>query len=187
MNHPLNFSPHPFRGHNPKLYGIWALNLGLLVAGIWAASVWLQLRGDNSQSHAQLSLLQTEEQQIAQDMSHALTKLGTINLKSYNKEMEQYGSIQQSLDSNWVQLLDDLASLVNEDVRIMRIQSGEASGQQDMPLTLRGESRNKDAQLQFIRAIQAHPSFRDVRFDLESYDQSRIRFELRFAYRGGAV
>lgn len=186
MSMSMNFSPQPFRGHNPRLYLLWLVNFLLVVAFTWSAVQWLGLRANNTHYHGQLDALQQQRSGLNEQVEVLLRRVQGLNIKEYNKEMDQYGAIQQAFNTDWVQLLDDLAELINEDVRIVRIQSGEATNTRELPLVLRGEARHKAAQLKFIHDLQSHASFHGVRFEVEKYDQNnnRIQFELRFAYQG---
>ena len=181
MSHPLNFSPKPFRGHNYWLYAIMSMNVMILALSLWTAWNGAQLRAENKQSHQQLAELQNEKAVVIASLNQALGDLGQVDIKNYDRQMEQYDSIHKAFNTEWVQLLNDLANLVNPDVRIIRVQTSDSS-----QLSLRGSARTKEAQLSFIRALQSHSSFSRIRFDSETYAARNITFELQFAYRGGS-
>lgn len=190
MKNRLNFSPTPFHYRGRHLIALWLLNGLLLAAIIFSVSFWLSLRAENRYAHQDIDTLKQKQEEVRGKQDQLARDLEALDLKSYGKRVRQFHQIQAAFQTHWGHLLDDLGSLLPEDVRIisLRPQSTVSREQREMAtLKLSAEARTKEAQLEFIRILQRQPAFLGIRFESESYDRSNVAvvFELLFDYRPG--
>ena len=192
MSDQLNFSPSPFKHRTKTLLILWTVNLSLLVGLGIALVSWNRLRHSNALAHEELDALNLEEQNLMQRHSLALSELAKVDLSDYRKKVVQFHEIQSAFATHWGKLLDDLGLLLPKDVRIisLRPQSSQRSRGRvkETVLRLSGQARSKEAQLSFIRALQAQPRFKDVHFSSETYGDNpaaAIDFEIAFTYLPG--
>jgi len=191
MKNRLNFSPEPFRQGPGYLGGLWILNLALLLLLGWSFIHWFGLREQNASAHSALDHLKQKQQAVADQHGDAVTELENVDMKQYRKTIQQFHNIQTAFQTHWGRLLDDLAAVLPEDVRVLTLRPAYTSRSQQEKnniLHLTAEARNKEAQLALIEALSERDDFSDVRFEAENYDQTEVAlvFEITFAYRPGS-
>ena len=191
MKQRLNFSPAPFTSGSSPVAMLWLLNLALIVALGFTVVYWNNLRKQNRAAHDQIDQLHSRQQTIAGTHEDQISELERIDVRAYREQVRQFHRIQTAWQTNWGQLLDDLGEILPEDVRIISLAPAATvnrSREQNRAtvISLSAEARNKEAQLVFIRALQEHQLFHDVRFENEEYDRSdvAVAFEIRFTHKG---
>ena len=193
MKQRLNFSPKPFSGNRSPMALFWLINAVLFIGLIISVLYLLQLRQNNQSSHTRIAALKDSQRQVARDHQRSIGQLEAIDMPIYTKTIRQFHQIQVAYQTHWGQLLDELGQLLPQDVRITTLAptaSSGASRERDIRTTisLGAEARNKQAQLDFIRALQERANYQDVRFESEEYDDSgRIAFEIRFTHHPGGA
>jgi hypothetical protein len=188
MNNALNFSTRPFASRSTAWYALASSCLLALLLALALLVHYFSLRHANQSLHARLAQLEKEDRQARQQAADALSFLETADLQTYRKDVEQIHDIETARAARWGALLDSLAALLNHDVRLIRLSSSElpASGNASLEFSLRAQARTKEAELQFVQALQAHQAFHNLRFEQESYPDSmgkRVEFDLRFHWR----
>lgn len=191
MKERLNFSPKPFRERSRNLMLLWLVNLILLVAIAWSLQYWRGLHQSNAATHASIADIQAEQRAVGEDYSRALASLSDLDTREYLKQVTQFHSIQNAFRTHWGRLLDDLSDILPEDVRILRMRpslsaAARRGGSDDTTiLEMEGQARYKDAQLAFIKALQEHAAFENVRFQTETYDIDgvAVQFILSLSFR----
>lgn len=169
---------------------LWLVNLGLILALLFLLWRWQELHESNQGVHQQLDELRQEQAEIVGQNESMIQAIEDLNLKTYRKRVEQFKSIQLSFQTQWVSLLDHLGEVLPEDVRMMRLtpnfNSSKGKGPREVRLKLEAETRNKEAQLAFIRALNESKHFDKVRFESEDYQKEGVAlaFVLSFTYKG---
>ncbi len=189
MSDRLNFSPQPFRSRSALLLAFWVLNLALLVAVGACAWFWLDLREHNQDTHDDIDRLKSKQHELGQQNDQALKILQGIDTKTYRTQVRLFYEIQTAFQTHWGKMLDQLAEVMPEDVRLRELRPLSARGDggvRETKIHLLAEARNKQAQLDFIRALQAHQAFQKLSLESESYGgEVAVAFELSFDYTGG--
>ena len=195
MKQRLNFSPAPFTSGRSPIAGLWLLNVLLVAALAFVLFYWSNLRQQNRTAHDQIDQLRGQQQQIVDQHQDRIRELERIDVRAYRKQVGQFYRIQTAWQTDWGALLDDLGEILPPDVRIVSLEpsatiSRNRNQDRNDVINLKAESRNKEAQLTFIRALQEHKDFQDIRFEIEEYDRSdvAVAFEIRFSHkpvRGG--
>lgn len=190
MKERLNFSPRPFRTRAPLLLVLWVTNLLLAAALVLTLWHWKGLRDQNSHAHDQIDTLKGKQQDLARQNDETVRNLEQVDIKSYRKRVRQFYEIQAAFQTHWGMLLDQLGTLLPEDVRLrelrpMTVRSDKAVRERRIHLT--AEARNKEAQLAFIRTLQTDAAFHSVSFESETYRKEGVAllFEISFDYRPG--
>ena len=188
MRHRLNFAPKPFLFRDPRLVGVWLLNLLAVVCLIWLAMTWMGLRAKNSEAHGALRALQEERQALLDHHGSVVGKLEAIDLREYRKQMTQFQGIQTAFATQWGPLLDTIGALLPEDVRLLELKPAARASYQSansVTLQLQGEARTKDAELRFLEALDGSASFDQIVFLTEDYEQPgvAVTFEIQFNYQ----
>jgi len=181
----LNFAPRPFHQTTRSGALLWLLNLVLLAALVASFLYWQGLRRENASAHDQISRMKQRQQAIIDDHEKIVRELEEIDLRDYQKMIRQFGDVQASFSTNWGRLLDDLGSLLPNDVRIVSLKPGFGAGANQTnrhTVRLTGEARNKKAQLAFVSTLQEKPDFGEVQFESETYGADRLVFEISFTY-----
>ena len=191
MKQRLNFSPEPFRSTESRLMLLWLLNLALVLVFAWSIVHWKDLRTKNASAHEAINNLQQKQQDAIDENQQVIQLLESVNMKAYRKKVRQFHQIQTIFNTHWGRLLDDLAAILPEDVRIQTLKPTYVAGRRDVKnetiLFLSAEARNKEAELDLIRALQEASNFDDVQLTNEDYDQEAVAlaFELTFTYKQG--
>jgi Tfp pilus assembly protein PilN len=87
----------------------------------------------------------------------------------------------------WISLLDDLATLVREDLWLTKLLPTPAAAGQAVGLTLDGEAYTKIAVADFLTALESSDRFADVQLvaltDTKTATASLVQFKLKLGYR----
>lgn len=186
----LNFSPKPFRTKGGPLLGLWVLNAVLIAAlaiGVWH---WQGLRGQNASAHGDIDALEAKQAEIAAENEDAVTWMEGVDMKTYRKQVRQFHEIQMAFGTNWGKLLDQLAVLLPDDVRMRELRPISARGRgsvRQQRIHLVAEARSKEAQLDFVSTLQEDATIQQVTFESEVYREEGIAlvFEISFSYQPG--
>lgn len=189
MKQALNFSPTPFQTHPPALWLLMAGNGLLLLALILFGLRWSALRKDNHAVHDSIRSIEQQETALARQYRDMQNRLESLDIKSYERQYRQFHGIQLALNADWGAMLDLLAQMKGDDVRLVRLISSDTREMDAMatPIMLQGVARHKQAELAFVKALQEHPQFLNVRFDSETYQGQQLGFELRFQFVNSEV
>lgn len=184
----LNFSPKPFQEAGGLFVVLWLVNLLLAVAFAGSIWFWLQLKDRNGADHRKIDGLKSRQREISRNHDARVREIEELDVKSYRKQVLQYHGIQTAFSTHWARLLDDLGTLLSEDVRLVSLRPGSSTSrklEKNTRLNLRGEARTKKAQLDFIRTLQKEPAFRNLRFETEEYLEGDVAlvFEITFSYK----
>ncbi len=190
MKNRLNFSPRPFPASRGGAAALWLLNLALLAGLIASLVYWSALRRQNQSAHRQIDDLKTAQRDAAGQRESMIRELRALNLREYAQKVDQFHRIQAAYGTHWGRLLDDIGAALPDDVRVVSLRPVALRGNRaggETPLQLSAEARVKQAQLDFIRALQDHGAFHGVRLEREEYDQTgvAVAFDLALAYRPG--
>ncbi len=188
MKSRLNFSPQPFQEARGHIIVLWLVNLVLVVAFAATVWFWLQLKDRNAADHRKIDGLKERQQEISLNHVSQVREMEELDIKNYRKQVLQYHGIQTAFSTHWGGMLDDLGTLLSEDVRLVSLSPSSSSArrlQENTLLKLRGEARTKKAQLDFIRILQKKPAFQEVRFATEEYLEGDVAlvFEITFTYK----
>ncbi|MCB1049964.1 MAG: hypothetical protein H6510_17920 [Acidobacteria bacterium] len=191
MRAPINFALKPFVQRDARLMAWWIANACALLLCLFVLVQYLSLRNTNQSLHHQLGAMTQSESELQVEMASTLRRLESLDLQQYKREVEQFHAIQTAFQADWGEILDGLNRHLNDDVRLVRLQSSEApqNEAESVAFALAAEARNKDAELRFVQSLQADPAFRAVRFEVETYGPGKglIQFEIRFQFeRGGS-
>lgn len=192
MKEHVNFSPEPFHNHRFVLVIVWCLNVVLMAGLVFSSVQWMRLNQNNRQAHRALAEIAAERHSYQDAVRRAEDAIDEIDRDTYQKQIPEFQAIQSAFHSQWGSLLDDLGSLLGPDVRLVRLESEESLNPQAKTMSMRldGVCRHKTAELEFIRALQKHPAFENVRFEAEAYRQDRdqaIVFQIQFNYAAREV
>ena len=192
MKQRLNFAPKPFLFRSRNVYALWLLNLLALAALGFLGWSWWNLRSKNEAAHSSLRALQQEQRTLVEHHGDVLKQLAGVDFREYRRQMRLFQGIQTAFATQWGPLLDNLGSLLPEDVRMLELKplSGSRRSQNDaVVIQMRGEARTKAAELRFLEALDAEPGFDEVVFENENYEQPGIAvsFEIQFTYHPKGV
>lgn len=190
MKQRLNFAPKPFVFHSAKTLLLWVLNLLALLALGWLVFRWSDLRSQNATAHQAIGELQQQRLSLIDRHQTMLDQIERIDFRDYRRQMTLFQGIQTSFSIQWGPLLDELAALMPEDVRMIELKPASRDMNQattGVVLEMRGEARTKTSQLSFLETLENHPRFSNVVFDNEAYDNPSVAvsFEIQFRFEPG--
>ena len=180
----INFSSKPFYVKSPALIGFWITNAALLL--LLGFTIWkfTSLRNANQNLHASLTNIAQEDQSAMADIQRLSSELDQIQVRDFERQVDQFYAMQRAFDPAWGLLLDTIAKTINNDVRLIQLQSNElpSNKQEAWSFVLTAEARSKEAELEFVQQLQKTRGFEKVRFESEEYRQNMVRFECSFLF-----
>jgi hypothetical protein len=195
---PLNLARRPFLNSRPVVRVsliLWLLGLVLLLGNVSLFRRYLHSSADKRQEIARGERDIERQQRVAGELE---TRLESIDLESLNEQVDFLNEKIDRRTFSWSLLLDRLAEVLPDDVRLNRLTptTGEKAQRQlrssrrerggpegGILLTITGESRSWDALLQFVDQLFAHP-FRDPDLKREQLEEKDglVKFELSVVY-----
>lgn len=203
---PLNLARRPFLNSRPVVRVsllLWLLGLALL---LWNVVQFQRYLEDSAEKRAQIAQGEREIARQQQVNSELQGRLAALDLDKLNEQVE---FLNQKIDErtfSWSLLLDRLAEVLPNDVRLVRLtpRTGERGGgaaaqrartatgnaPRRILLEITGETRKDGEQLQFVDNLFAHPAFADPNLTREERKEeagSLVTFELKVQYIPGGA
>jgi len=201
----LNLSRRPFGNSRPVvrvLLLLWLLGLALLLGNVSLFWGYLESSADK---RAQVAQGDEESQKAQQNVNQLQNRLNGYDLFQLNDQTDFLNTQIDARTFSWSLLLDRLAEVLPNDVRLNRLvpltaAKTEGQGQRErgvrrgparegeVQLTISGEARSDDAPLRFVDNLFAHPAFsnpnllRETRGDEGS---NVTKFDLTVTYLPG--
>ncbi len=203
---PLNLSRRPFLNSRPVVrVSLLLLLLGLALLA-WNVVQFQRYLSESADKRAQIEQGERDVARQRQVSAELQSRLAALDLKQMNERVELLNEMIAERTFSWSLLLDRLAEVLPNDVRILRLtpkmdaseqqqsrgrnRSRAEGAERQIPLAINGETRNDEALLQFVDNLFAHPSFvdpnpsRDERVDEAS---SLLKFDLNVQYVPGGT
>lgn len=201
---PLNLARRPFLNSRPVV----RVSLLLLLLGL-ALLAWnvVQFQRYLSESADKRAQIEDGEREVAQQQkanSGLQSQLDALDLEQRNQRVELLNQMIDERTFSWSLLLDRLAEVQPNDMRLLRLTprmdrqqqgrsrartrtSGAEGGERQILLTIQGETRSDEALNQFVDNLFAHPSFEDPNPTQETRDEASnlVTFDLSVQYIPG--
>lgn len=173
---PLNLARRPFLNSRPVVrVSLLLLLLGLALLA-WNVVQFQRYLSESADKRAQIDQGEREVARQQQAGDELQSQLGDLNLEQRNERVELLNEMIAERTFSWSLLLDRLADVLPNDVRLLRLtprmddrEQGRArsrtsrtrneNGERQIPLVIQGESRNDEALNQFVDNLLGHPSF----------------------------
>lgn len=205
---PLNLACRPFLNSRPVLRVsllLWLLGLALLLGNVVLFQGYLTSSADKRQQIASGAQDIERQQQTAAQLQG---RLDALDLESLNEQVDILNQKIEERTFSWSLLLDRLAEVLPNDVRIVRLnpRTGESARRETgrsrsaaatrnrpqdvrIPLTLSGETRSDEALSRFVDNLFAHAAFGDANPTREErQDEGNIvKFDLQVQYIPGGT
>ncbi len=172
----LNLARRPFGNSRPVVRVsliLWLLGLALLLGNV---SLFWSYLSSSADKRAQIAQGDEEIQKVRQNADQLQRRLNGYDLPQQNDQTDFLNTQIDARTFSWSLLLDRLAEVLPNDVRLNRLVPLTAAksalpGQRgrgvrrsparegEVQLTISGEARNDDAPLQFVDNLLRHPAF----------------------------
>jgi Tfp pilus assembly protein PilN len=181
----LNLLPSKVRKTKVALrlytYIIIASSLAVIVMVL----LLLNLLAQTKRIDAKITEFKKAEQALAD-------KIGPLlGLAEEEQKMNALKSLVRKLtpeQSVWIKILDEIASLVQDDMWLMQILSERKENDQRLELTLEGEAYNKISVADFLTMLENSGLFTNVSLEALSETQvdqrTQVQFKLKMIYAG---
>ncbi len=195
----LNLSRHPFVNARPV--GRLAILLCLLGGGLLVTNFSQYWRYFSGSEERQQELRDIEEQIAQKTMENARleTSIASFELFQQNARVDFLNRKIAERTFSWSHLFDRLAEVLPADVRLNSLSPRAEGGTSDRPrrqarnetqlpgdqvlLTMVGEAKSIEAELEFVDRFFAHPSFAEPRLQNDAQTQGGLsRFNLTVEY-----
>ncbi|HEV2855434.1 MAG TPA: PilN domain-containing protein [Thermoanaerobaculia bacterium] len=202
---PLNLARRPFLNSRPVVRVallLWLFGFALL---LWNVVQFQRYLAESADKRAQIERGEREITRQRQINAGLKSRLDDLDLDQLNERVEFLNEKIEERTFSWSLLLDRLAEVLPNDVRLLRLtpqtqqedQRGARrrkpaanSGPRRIPLTISGETRDDDALLRFVDNLFAHPAFADpnpTREDRVGEAGNLVNFDLSVQYIPGGT
>ena len=188
MKANLNFSPKPFVRRDPVNSFLFLLMIIMCIGCAGSFYYYWSIKSSQNIQNNAFERIEIKRDLMDQQFEQTTKELESLDLRSYDRELQFYAGIQNEMKVPWIELMDTLATLLPDGVRIQVFSSegltrgnGEASTGAPK-LRLLALARSKSAQLAFIKAMRLQPSFFEVLLKSELYEGNNVQFELSFGF-----
>ena len=181
----LNLARRPFGNSRPVVRVsllLWLLGLALLLGNV---SLFWSYLSSSADKRAQIAQGDEEIQKVRQNVDQLQRRLNGYDLFQLNDQTDFLNTQIDARTFSWSLLLDRLAEVLPNDVRLNRLvpltaAKTEGQGQRgrgvrrsparegEVQLTISGETRSDEALLRFVDNLFAHPAFGDPNLLRES-------------------
>lgn len=180
---PLNLARRPFLNSRPVVrVSLLLLLLGLALLA-WNVAQFQKYLSESADKRAQIEQGGREVTRQRQAGAELQSQLGALNLEQKNERVELLNDMIAERTFSWSLLLDRLADVLPNDVRVLRLtpkmeendlrrgrttsrttgrtsrRTRNENEERKVLLSIQGESRNDEALNQFVDNLLGHPSF----------------------------
>lgn len=173
---PLNLSRRPFLNSRPVVrVSLLLLLLGLALL-LWNVVQFQRYLEESADKRAQIERGEREVERQQQVSAELQSRLAALDLDQMNERVEFLNEKIAERTFSWSLLLDRLAEVLPNDVRLVRLTPKVADRERQrsrartqareeergIPLSISAESRGDSAHLLFVDNLFAHPAFADA-------------------------
>lgn len=203
---PLNLSRRPFLNSRPVV----RISLILLVAGLalmlWNFVQFQKYLTESADKRAQITQGEREVARQRQVNGDLERRLAALDLEQMNARVEFLNLMIAERTFSWSLLLDRLADVLPNDVRVVRLSPKKsdserqaaqsrrrreaAAGPRKIPLGINVETRSDEAFFQLVDNLFAHPAFANPNFTREEgigEAGELVKFDLSVQYIPGGA
>lgn len=195
MSGPLNLARRPFLNTRPVQragIALWLLGLLLLAANVRLFWTYLDRSADQRAELAKINEEIAAERKAVADLE---TRLSGLDLAEQNERISFLNEKIAQRAFSWSQLLDRLAAVLPNDVRLTSLQQKQEGAaesrakrrgeQGEVFLAISGEARSDTSLLQFVDNLFRHPAFGDPdpTQDRRREEDDLLDFDLTVAYK----
>jgi Tfp pilus assembly protein PilN len=201
MRDSLNLARRPFLNSRPVVrtgVALWVLGVLLLAGNVTLFWTYLDKSAAQRAALAELNREIAAEREAVAELE---ARLSGLDLAEQNEQIEFLNEKIAQRTFSWSRLLDRLAAVLPNDVRLLSLQpeQGERSEAQArrrrsaadgrVTLDIAGQSRSDAALLSFVDNLFAHPSFGEPNLTRErrKEDDDLVDFELSVRYLPGGA
>lgn len=203
---PLNLSRRPFLNSRPVVrVSLLLLLLGLALL-LWNVVQFQRYLSESADKRAQIEQGEREVARQQQISAELQSRLAALDLEQMNERVEFLNEMIAERTFSWSLLLDRLAEVLPNDVRLVRLTPKVSDREQQqqtrrrtqareeerrIPLGISAESRGDDnAHLLFVDNLFAHPAFADpdiTRQERLEEAGNLLKFEVTVQYIPGGA
>ena len=178
----LNLAARPYRDYRP-VYAVVVV-LSLLTAFLMLNNVDTYLRyvHETKATRAQIAQIEEQTRVEAQKEEQARARLKGLDLVRLDERTRFINAKLAERAFSWSRLLDDLESVLRDDVRLLSVSPGFGEDG-EVRLGLNFQSKSADGMITTINRMNADPQFEDAFPTTESSDDAGIySFDLSVRY-----
>jgi hypothetical protein len=177
----LNLASRPFRDYRP-VYAVVVV-LSLLTAFLMLNNIetYYRYSRETRTTRAKIAALEAQTQKERQLQQASERKLAGLDLARLDAQTRFVNLKLQERAFSWSVLLDELESILADDVRLLAIAPnfGEDGG---VELSLQFESKSSDGLITTLNRMNADPQFNDPFPTIESSTEGVYRFSIGVNY-----
>lgn len=178
----LNLASRPFRDYRPVYVAVVLLSLVTAFLLLNNVETYYRYARETQSTRAKIATLEAQVQKERQLQQTAEQRVGSLNLARLDAQTRFVNAKLQERAFSWSVLLDELESILADDVRLTSI-SPTFTDDGPVNLSLQFESKSGDGLTTTLTRMYSDPQFRDPFPQVESATVAGIfRFSMTVTY-----
>lgn len=182
----LNLASRPYRDYTPVNLVAATMFVLMLLLAWFNIDTFIRYNVETRNTRAKIAELESQTQREKELEASAQTRLASIDVNYLNAQTRFINQKLTERAFSWSALLDELESVLIDDVRLLSITPSFDKGG-DIRLGLAFESKAADGMIVTINRMHRDPQFVNPFPSNESFDEGVYRFDLSVRYRPAAA
>jgi hypothetical protein len=182
----LNLASRPYRAYRPVYAAVVALSVLTALLMLENIETYYRYKNETRGTSAKIEKIEAETQHERQREEMAQQRIKGLDLTRLSKQTKFVNAQLAQRAFSWSTLLDELESVLADDVRIISIAPG-FTETREVKLALTFQTTSADGMLTTINRMNADPQFRDPFPGNESQIEGGYQFDLNVLYTPPAI
>ena len=178
----LNLASRPYRDYRPVYVAVVVMSLLAAFLMLQNIETYYRYTHETRATRAKIAQLEEQQRREKQLEQAAQSRLQTIDLAFLDQQTRFVNSKLSERAFSWSTLLDELESVLADDVRLLSV--APSFGENGINLSLAFQSKSADGMITTINRMHGDPQFSSPFPGSESVDEAGIySFNLTVGYR----
>ncbi|HYI12970.1 MAG TPA: hypothetical protein VEK57_28240 [Thermoanaerobaculia bacterium] len=177
----LNLASRPYRDYRPVYAAVVALSVLTALLMLENIDTYYRYTHETRNTRAKIEKIEAETQQERQREEMSQQRIKGLDLGRLSAQTKYVNAQLSQRAFSWSTLLDELESVLSDDVRILSISPG-FTDTRDVTLSLTFQTKSADGMLTTINQMNGDPQFKDPFPSNESQIEGGYQFSLNVLY-----
>ena len=181
----LNLASRPYRDYRPVYATVVLLSLVTAFLMLQNIETYYRYTHETRATRAKIAQLESQQRREKELEQSAQTRLQSVDLAFLDQQTKFVNTQLTQRAFSWSALLDELESVLADDVRLITISPSFKDN--EIALKLAFQAKTGEGMIETINRMHADPQFRDPFPDSETLDQGVYSFNINVGYRPAAL
>jgi type IV pilus assembly protein PilN len=182
----LNLASRPYRDYRPVYAAVVVLSVLTALLMLENIDTYYRYKHETRGTSAKIEKIEADTQQERQREEIAQQRLKGLDLARLSAQTKYVNAQLSQRAFSWSTLLDELESVLADDVRILSISPG-FTETRDVRLSVTFQTKSADGMLTTINQMNADPQFKDPFPSNETQVEGGYQFNLNVLYTPPAL